>query len=569
MDADSSNAAQGPHITGMFAILIALSLGGAMGRILAVNSVDQVRLEQHMRKDHNQPDRRLQRPFLSGNDRSRWLTIRALVERGTFAIDDLVCEPNWDTIDMVQHQDAQGKWRLYSSKPALLPVLMAGQYAAITSLTQTSLASHPHEIGRVMLMTWNLIPWWILLVTTGSVICTQSRTIWASTAAMALLCFGTLLSPFLVVLNNHLHAAAASSVCIWCLVKLHERRDDSRIAHWFLLGVSAALAFASELPAAALFPVLAIFMLRLSARRTLLYAAPSAGAVLAAYFGLNFYAHGDWSPPYAHRSDGPLLKSIAVSEDEFAQVWKPSLEQNKIPQAAFELSNGQFTLNDHTVVEACLRALPGTKWNVKDPTTGSRARLVRSGGTMELRAWNDWYDYEYRCGGTTRQSYWRNAANQAIIDQGEPDRWRYAFHCLLGHHGLFSLTPAWLLLPWAWLRAGGPTKEHPAPSVSTRQIAGITVVLTVICFAFYLSRPLVDRNYGGTSSALRWMLWLIPFWIVSLPPALDQAASSAIGRRVVYLLLGLSMVSASYPTWNPWTHPWIANFLNYLGWIKL
>jgi hypothetical protein len=43
--------------------------------------------------------RRLQRPFLSANDRSRWLAVRALVERGTFAIDEIVIEPGWDTID--------------------------------------------------------------------------------------------------------------------------------------------------------------------------------------------------------------------------------------------------------------------------------------------------------------------------------------------------------------------------------------------------------------------------------------------------------------------------------------
>ena len=34
---------------------------------------------------------------------------------------------------------------------------------------------------------------------------------------------------------------------------------------------------------------------------------------------------------------------------------------------------------------------------------------------------------------------------------------------------------------------------------------------------------------------------------------------------LAYLLLGFSVLSVSYPTWNPWTQPWLWNFLTYLG----
>ena len=27
----------------------------------------------------------------------------------------------------------------------------------------------------------------------------------------------------------------------------------------------------------------------------------------------------------------------------------------------------------------------------------------------------------------------------------------------------------------------------------------------------------------------------------------------------------LSVVSVSYPTWNPWTDPWLMDYLKYLG----
>ena len=94
-------------------------------------------------------EKRLLRPFLSGNDRSRWLTIRALVERGTFAIEDLVVEPGWDTIDAVVHPDPAGRLHLYSSKPPLLSVLCAGPYWLLHRVTGWTLGDHPFEVGRL------------------------------------------------------------------------------------------------------------------------------------------------------------------------------------------------------------------------------------------------------------------------------------------------------------------------------------------------------------------------------------------------------------------------------------
>ena len=129
---------------GVYLILIAVAVGNMTGRILAVNSADGS--EQH------------QRPFLSANDRSRWLTVRALVEHGTYAIDDVVREPNWDTIDMVQHTGADGEMHLYSSKPPLLATLVAGEYWLINRATGWTLGDHPYEIGRFMLITINVLP---------------------------------------------------------------------------------------------------------------------------------------------------------------------------------------------------------------------------------------------------------------------------------------------------------------------------------------------------------------------------------------------------------------------------
>ena len=91
----------------------------------------------------------LQRPFLSANDRSRWMTIRSLVEHGTYEIDAIVGQPTWDTIDMVQHRGRDGQLHLYSSKPPLLATMLAGEYWLIHRFSGATLRDHPYEIGRV------------------------------------------------------------------------------------------------------------------------------------------------------------------------------------------------------------------------------------------------------------------------------------------------------------------------------------------------------------------------------------------------------------------------------------
>src|SRR5262245_50907829 len=97
---------------GVYLLLIAVAIGNIAGRILAVNSVDKIQQETGRIRDSIErkrkqlvkegvqgeqlesrmaveeirirTDQQLQRPFLSANDRSRRMTIRSLVERGTY-----------------------------------------------------------------------------------------------------------------------------------------------------------------------------------------------------------------------------------------------------------------------------------------------------------------------------------------------------------------------------------------------------------------------------------------------------------------------------------------------------
>src|SRR4051812_18234529 len=61
-------------------------------------------------------------PFLSANDRSRWCTIRALVDHGSYEIDSIIFDEEgrrirgWHTIDLVRHLGWDGREHYYSSK---------------------------------------------------------------------------------------------------------------------------------------------------------------------------------------------------------------------------------------------------------------------------------------------------------------------------------------------------------------------------------------------------------------------------------------------------------------------
>jgi hypothetical protein len=112
------------------------------------------------------PDAFSPTPFQSANDKSRWCTIRALGDHGVYSIEHLIFYDNgekvrgWYTIDLVRHRGPDGREHYYSSKPTLLPTLLAGEYWLFKKLTGLSLAV-PEQVWpvvRLMLVLTNVVP---------------------------------------------------------------------------------------------------------------------------------------------------------------------------------------------------------------------------------------------------------------------------------------------------------------------------------------------------------------------------------------------------------------------------
>ena len=499
---------------GVYAILAAVALGGIIGRIAAVASVDRIALENRLVDEavkreaaaggpvdaaavraRIEREKRLVRPFLSGNDRSRWLTVRALVERGTFAIEDLVVEPGWDTIDAVVHPDAAGTLHLYSSKPPLLSVIAAAPYWLIHRLTGWTLGDHPFEVGRMLLLICGAAPFAILLAFTFRAVDMVGSSDWGRLWAAALVACGTLLTTFAIALTNHLPAAAAAAASLWLLLAIGAGERRSAWS-FFAAGLAAALTAAFELPALAWLVAVLVVLAKADLRRTVTAAVPAVLLVAAAALAANHLAHGTIVPPYAHRADGMRPAAATAAEES----WNP----------------------------------------------------------------DNWYDYAIRLpNGRLLQSYWR--APQGI-DKGEPSRAAYAWHAIAGHHGILSLTPAWLLVVPGLALLAARRRRH---GDGEADVALAIAVVSAVVIAFYLLRPQADRNYGGMTSGFRWVFWMAPLWVAAAVPAADILGRSRSGRILACLLLAVSVLSVAYPTWNPWTRPWIEQALRHTGFLPV
>ena len=154
-------------------------------------------------------------------------------------------------------------------------------------------------------------------------------------------------------------------------------------------------------------------------------------------------------------------------------------------------------------------------------------------------------------------SYWMNPQG---VDRNLDSPLMYFVHCTVGHHGIWSLSPVFLLALVGWLMS------HRVRDAALRSVLRCGAVLTVIVLAFYLTRT-QNYNYGGVSCALRWSLWLTPLWLVALIPLLDTTARSITLKPIASLLLVASIVSAWLPVPNPWQQPWLFDRMEEWGGI--
>jgi hypothetical protein len=438
-------------------------------------------------------------PTFSSNDKSRWATIRALVDDGTYVIGrrvevrlpwfgrvrydtGILAEPAYRSLDVVMNPETK---EFYSSKPPLMATMLAGEYWLLKRAFGWDIVRDRWLVIPAIVLTVNVLPLAVYLLLLARLIETTGTTDFGRLLAFTTGAVGTFLVTFSGTLNNHSPAAYCVLFAIYPLVRAYSENRDMSPRGYLACGFFAALAVTFELPAAALVAALGLPLLLARARPTLLFFLPGALVPIVALFAANYAALGTLQPPYS-----------------------------------------QF------------------------------------GGP--------WYNFE-----GSHWSKWGTPQGKGIDFNQEPTL-VYAFHLLLGHHGWFSLTPVWFLALGGLVALGVRGAREVRNLFAGRGIgtgwtpelfAAMTLVVSVVVFAFYLTRT-QSYNYGGFTSGPRWLFWLIPLWLLAIPPAADRLAGSRGGRVLCAVLLGFSVFSVFYPAANPWRHPWILNLMEFTGYLR-
>ncbi len=251
-------------------------------------------------------------PMFSSNDRSRWATVRALVDEGTYVIGrrvypdphnrkeykdtGIIAEPAYRSLDIVMNP-ATGEF--FSSKPPLFATLVAGEYWLLKRLLGWDIVRDRWLVVPTILLTVNVVPWCLFLVLLWRTLERLGPYPLGNLAAMFTAAGGTFLLTFAGTLNNHLPAACCVLFALYPLLRAMAEKRGMRPGEYAKCGFFAAMAFTFELPAAALAAAVGLPLLLHDPRRTLLYFVPAAAVPTVAFFAANYAAIGMLAPPYS------------------------------------------------------------------------------------------------------------------------------------------------------------------------------------------------------------------------------------------------------------------------------
>jgi hypothetical protein len=444
-------------------------------------------------------------PTFSSNDRSRWATVRALVDEGHYWIgtrDDngkdhgfIFDEYDWKTIDRVL--DPKTGKHFYSSKPPLLATLMAGQYWVMQKVFGWRISEQKWQVVLAGLFTFQWLPLLVYFVLLARLAERYGSTDWGRLMVVAAGCFATMPTLFAITFNNHTIGACSALFAIYATLGAvgtnapapspsplppggRGEGEGGRPLNFVLAGFFAAFTACCEMPATALLAALFAWLLIRSPRQTLLFFVPAAAIPLAAWFATNYLAVGEWLPV-----------------------------QSKIDSAWYQYEKSPW------------------KWD--DSKLNSNIDSLREPKPL--------YAFHLLLG----------------------------HHGFFSLSPFWLIAVVGMFIGIAHLLRRGPVEAVLRNELSDDRAVVCTLALLVmtVVVVFYIFGT---NNYGGWTNGPRWLMWLTPLLLFATLPALDRLALRRWTRVLGYALLSLSILSVSYRNWNPWRHPWVYNFLESQGW---
>src|SRR5262249_61104838 len=123
--------------------------------------------------------------------------------------------------------------------------------------------------------------------------------------------------------------------------------------------------------------------------------------------------------------------------------------------------------------------------------------------------------YEYEGSHWAKPKLWESGKapkpDDPGIDFADEPKDEYAFHLLVGHHGLFSLTPVWAL---ALIGIVLPAAIRGAATLLHR----LTLLIAAAVIGFYVYKT---NNYGGEGAGPRGVVLLRPVVVLGLAAPAD------------------------------------------------
>lgn len=366
----------------------------------------------------------------NANTGSRYATVEALVDHGTFAINRSVYR---NTIDKVKI----GK-DYVSSKPPVLPTYAAGVYWVYQQLTGKTIKLHEGDVLRAVGLFTGWLSHLVMLLFFWRLAQLLLQRDLARLVALSGCAFAQLSVAYSTTLNNHSAAAACALGAFYFAFRL--TADGSNGSAWkrryVACGLFAGFLPTLDLPALALSAAIAAYLLHHNWRRTLTWFAPVALAPIGLHIWLTAAATGSVIPIYLRR---------------------------------------------------------------------------------------DLYEFA--------GSYW--GGQRGGIDALREPKALYAFNMLLGHHGLFSMTP---LFVYALIALVSTLRRRTEPLFKVSLVLASALLVMLL---FYVFRT---RNYGGWCVGMRWLVVIMPLLMLYFGLWFDRALS--LGQVLTRSFRG-RMVSAS------------------------
>ncbi|MFP4499880.1 MAG: hypothetical protein ACLFTT_02670 [Candidatus Hydrogenedentota bacterium] len=228
---------------------------------------------------------------------SRLASAYSLVHHGTWVIGhdpDMPPNPCADfTVDKVE---IDGK--LYSTKPPLLPLMMAGEYWLAHHLLGWDLAERDdlRALLRVMVLTLVTLPYILALLCFAAMLRWLLPNPWLRVYLLFALAFGTQLIGFATHIDNHVPAAGMLMAALWCALGPATGHAPAHRWRFFGFGLAAGLVFTFDMPITIFIVPPGLYLLYRFPRYAFTWGALGVLAPLAVHFGVMLAVTGSPLP---------------------------------------------------------------------------------------------------------------------------------------------------------------------------------------------------------------------------------------------------------------------------------